>query len=128
MELPDLLYHMEHTWARVQGGTATVGITEHAQEALGDIVYIDMPETGDLAEAGQELCEMGSTKATSAVISPLSGTVAEVNKALEDEPELLNTNPHGLGWIAVIELGDTREADELLDEQAYEDILEKGNH
>ena len=101
----DLKYHKEHTWVRVSGKKATIGITDYAQDALGDIVYIDLPETDTTIEANSELAEIESTKATSSVISPVSGAVIEVNDDLSESPEVINEEPYGKGWIAVIEIG-----------------------
>ena len=121
----DLKYHKEHTWVRVDGKKATVGITFYAQETLGDIVYIDEPELDSTAEAGVELTQIESTKATSAVISPVSGKVIEFNEDLGDEPEVINEEPYGKGWIAVIELEDESELDKLLDAGSYEKYVEE---
>ena len=121
----DLKYHKEHTWVRVDGNNATVGITFYAQETLGDIVYIDEPELDSTAEAGVELTQIESTKATSAVISPVSGKVIEFNEDLGDEPEVINEDPYGKGWIAVIEIEDESELDKLLDAGAYEEYVEE---
>ena len=91
----DLKYHKEHTWVRVSGKKATIGITDYAQDALGDIVYIDLPETDTTIEANSELAGIESTKATSSVISPVSGTVIEVNDDLSESPEIINEEPYG---------------------------------
>ena len=119
MNPDDLKYHKEHTWARIAGNKATIGITDHAQKALGDIVYIDLPELDALAEADSEISEIESTKATSSVMSPVSGTVIEVNEDLSDAPEIINEEPYGRGWIAVIELTNPAEADDLMDSDDY---------
>ncbi|HBG93217.1 MAG: glycine cleavage system protein H [Nitrospirae bacterium GWF2_44_13] len=115
----DLKYHKEHTWVRVSGKKATVGITDYAQDALGDIVYIDLPETDTTIEANSELAEIESTKATSSVISPVSGTVIEVNDDLSESPEIINEEPYGKGWIAVIEIDDASEVDDLMEAADY---------
>ena len=109
----------EHTWVRVSGKKATVGITDYAQDALGDIVYIDLPETDTTIEANSELAEIESTKATSSVISPVSGTVIEVNDDLSESPEIINEEPYGKGWIAVIEIDDASEVDDLMEAADY---------
>jgi len=101
------------------------GITDHAQEALGDIVYIDLPDADTSIEANSELAEIESTKATSSVISPVSGTVMEVNEELSESPEIINEEPYGKGWIAVIEINDESEADDLMDASEYESYLEE---
>ena len=122
MNTRELKYHKEHTWAKIEGSKATVGITDYAQDTLGDIVYIELPEVGASVSAGESMAEIESTKATSPVISPVSGTVREVNTALEDEPEAINPDPYGKGWIAVVELsGET----DLLDSASYEAFLKE---
>ncbi|MCK4910983.1 MAG: glycine cleavage system protein GcvH [Thermodesulfovibrionales bacterium] len=115
-------YHKEHTWARIEGSMATVGITDFAQEALGDIVYIELPELGASVTAGESMSDIESAKATSPVISPVTGTVKEVNSALEDEPEMINPDPYGKGWIVVVEI--TGQGD-LLDAAAYDAFLKE---
>ena len=121
----DLKYHKEHTWVRVSGKKATVGITDYAQDALGDIVYIDLPETDTTIEANSELAEIESTKATSSVISPVSGTVIEVNDDLSESPEIINEEPYGKGWVAVIEMDDNSEVDDLMEAADYAKHVEE---
>jgi glycine cleavage system H protein len=121
----DLRYHKEHTWVKPSGKRATIGITDYAQDALGDIVYIDLPEVEFTAEAGSELAEIESTKATSSVVSPITGTVIEVNEKLADSPEIINEDPYGKGWIAVIEMDDDSELDDLMDSGDYEKYTEE---
>ena len=104
MNPDELKFHREHTWVKVTGRKATIGITDYAQEALGDIVYIDLPEVDTDVDANSEIGEIESTKATSSLISPLSGKVYEVNEDLSESPEILNEDPYGKGWIAVIEI------------------------
>lgn len=125
MNPEDLKYHKEHTWVRVSGKKATIGITDYAQDALGDIVYIDLPEVDTTVEANTEMAEIESTKATSAVIAPVSGTVIEVNEKLEDSPEIINEDPYGKGWIAILEMDNPSELDELMDVDDYERYLEE---
>jgi glycine cleavage system H protein len=125
MNPENIKYHKEHTWVKVSGKRATVGITDHAQEALGDIVYIDLPEAETAFEANSELAEIESTKATSSVISPVSGTVIEVNEELVESPEIINEEPYGKGWVAVLEIDDESELDELMDSTEYERYLEE---
>ncbi|MFN3396371.1 MAG: glycine cleavage system protein GcvH [Thermodesulfovibrionales bacterium] len=125
MNPENLKYHKEHTWVRVSGKRATVGITDHAQEALGDIVYIDLPEVDSTVEANSEFAEIESTKATSSIIAPVSGTVIEVNEDLAESPEIINEEPYGKGWIAVIEMDNESELDELMDASEYENYLEE---
>ncbi len=125
MNPENLKYHREHTWVKVSGKRATIGITDHAQEALGDIVYIDLPEADTAVEANSELAEIESTKATSSVISPVSGTVLEVNEELAESPEIINEEPYGKGWVAVLEIEDETETEELMDASEYERYLEE---
>lgn len=125
MNPENLKYHKEHTWAKVSGKRATIGITNHAQEALGDIVYIDLPDVDSAVEANGELAEIESTKATSSVIAPVSGTVVEVNEELVESPEIINDEPYGKGWIAVLEMDDESEVGELMDVSEYERYLEE---
>jgi len=124
MNPENLKYHREHTWVKVSGKRATIGITDHAQEALGDIVYIDLPDADTPVEVNSELAEIESTKATSSVISPISGTVIEVNEDLAESPEIINEEPYGKGWVAVLEIEDESEMDELMDASEYERYLE----
>lgn len=121
----DLKYHKEHTWVKVSGKKATVGITDYAQEALGDIVYIDLPEIDASVGANTEMSEIESTKATSAVIAPVSGTIIEVNENLADAPEIINEDPYGKGWIAIIEMDNEAEPDDLMDSEEYERYIEE---
>jgi glycine cleavage system H protein len=122
---PDnLKYHKEHTWVKVSGKRATVGITFYAQESLGDIVYVDAPEMDSSVEAGTELTQIESTKATSSVISPVSGTVVEFNEELGDSPEIINEDAYEKGWVAIIEVEDDSELDGLLDADEYEKYIE----
>ncbi|MBF0506421.1 MAG: glycine cleavage system protein GcvH [Nitrospirae bacterium] len=125
MNPDDLKYHKEHAWVKASGKRATIGITDYAQDSLGDIVYIDLPEVETIAEAGNELAEIESTKATSSIISPVSGTVIEVNEKLADSPEIINEDPYGKGWVAIIEMDDTYELDELMDIDDYEKFVEE---
>lgn len=120
-----LKYHKEHTWVKISGKKATIGITDYAQESLGDIVYIDLPELESAVEADTELTEIESTKTTSAVISPISGTVTEVNEELSDAPEIINEDPYGKGWIAILEIEDSSELEKLMNAAEYEKYLEE---
>jgi glycine cleavage system H protein len=121
----DFKYHKEHTWVKASGKKATVGITDYAQEALGDIVYIDLPEIDASVEANTEMSEIESTKATSAVIAPVSGTIIEINEKLEDAPEIINEDPYVKGWIAIIEMDNELELDDLMDVDEYEKYIEE---
>jgi len=125
MNPEDIKYHKEHTWAKVKGKKATIGITDYAQESLGDIVYIDLPDPDIEVDANTEITEIESTKATSAVISPLSGTIIEINDKLADSPEIINEDPYGKGWIAIIEMDNPSEVDELMDADEYEGYIDE---
>jgi glycine cleavage system H protein len=121
----DLKYHREHDWARVDGDIATVGITWYAQDALGELVHFEAPEQGASVAADESYGEVESVKAVSDLISPLTGEVVEVNQAVVDEPEKVNDDPYGDGWLIRIRLSDTAEADGLLDVNAYKALLEE---
>jgi glycine cleavage system H protein len=124
MEYPeDLRYTAEHEWVRVEDGRARIGITDYAQDALGDIVYVDLPQVGAAVDAGQAFCEVESTKSVSDVYAPVAGTVVEVNESLADAPQRINDAPYGDGWICVIEMTDQGAADGLLDAAAYQALL-----
>jgi glycine cleavage system H protein len=120
----DLKYHEEHDWAKVEGDTATFGITWFAQDQLGEVVFVDLPEVGSAVDANSSYAEVESVKAVSDVYAPLSGEVTEVNEALNDSPEEINNDPYGDGWIAKVKLGDPSEADALLDVEAYKKLLQ----
>ena len=111
----------EHEWIKVDGDTATVGITDHAQEALGDIVFTEVPEAGKQLAKGQEAAVVDSVKAASDVYSPVSGEVMEGNQSVADDPSLVNSDPEGDGWFFKIRLADAGELDGLMDEGAYRD-------
>lgn len=124
MEIPeDLRYHTEHEWVRLDGRRATVGISDFAQDALGDVVFVDLPKVKTVLTVNQEIGEVESTKSTSSLYSPVSGTVLEVNHALQDHPEYLNQDPYGKGWIAVIELADPADVEALMTSSQYEVFL-----
>jgi glycine cleavage system H protein len=125
MNPEDLKYHKEHTWVRASGKKATIGITDYAQDALGDIVYIDLPDVDTTVEDNSEIGEIESTKATSSIISPVSGRVIEVNEDLSESPEIINEEPYGKGWIAVLEIEDKSEIDDLMDASEYEKYVEE---
>lgn len=125
MNPEDLKYHKEHTWVKVSGKKATIGITDYAQDALGDIVYIDLPEPDATIDVNSELAEIESTKSTSSVISPVSGTVIEINEDLSESPEIINEEPYGKGWIAILEMDDDSELDDLMDAADYEKYIEE---
>ena len=119
----DLLYHAEHDWARIDGETATLGITWYAQDSLGEVVFWDPPEVGKQIEAGESYAEVESVKAVSDVIAPMSGEIVEVNEDLGDAPESINGDPYGAGWMVKVRLSDVSEKDDLLDAAAYEATL-----
>jgi glycine cleavage system H protein len=125
MEMPDdLRYTKEHEWVRDEGGgRVRVGITDYAQDALGDVVYVDVPDLGASLRAEQPMSEVESTKSVADVYAPVSGTVVERNVLLEGRPELVNEQPYGDGWIAVIEVGDASELDRLMDVAAYREFV-----
>ncbi len=123
MNPDDIKYHREHAWVRVEGKRATIGITDYAQQQLGDIVYVDLPEVETEVDADSELLEIESTKATSPVICPVSGSVVEVNEDLADSPEIINEDPYGNGWLAVLEMGDPSEVNDLMSRNEYEKFL-----
>lgn len=125
MNPDDIKYHREHAWVRVEGKNATIGITDFAQQQLGDIVYVDVPESETDVDADSELCEIESTKATSPVISPISGSIHEVNDDLADSPEIINEDPYGNGWIAVITMSDPSEVNDLMNRDEYEKFLKE---
>jgi len=124
MEFPaDVRYTKEHEWSRDAGGRFRVGITDYAQDALGDVVYVDLPEPGTRVQANEPMGEVESTKSVSDVYSPVTGTVVEVNGLIDDRPELVNQAPYGDGWLVVIEPADPAEVEGLLDAAAYEAFL-----
>jgi glycine cleavage system H protein len=115
----DLLYHAEHDWARIDGDTATLGITWFAQDALGEVVFFDPPEVGSTITKDESYAEVESVKAVSDVIAPLSGEIVEVNTDLGDAPETINSDPYGAGWLVKIKVSDPSEQESLLDQSAY---------
>lgn len=129
-EIPgDLKFLKSHEWARVEGnGRVTVGISDHAQGLLGDLVYVELPSVGDEVEAGNGVAVVESVKAASDVYSPLSGTVVEVNSALGDKPETINEDAYGDGWLFVLEISDADQLNELLSPDDYAELLEDEDH
>jgi glycine cleavage system H protein len=119
----DLKYYKEHDWVRIEGDEAVFGITWFAQDALGEIVYVDLPDQGDSVAAGETYGELESVKAVSDVFAPLSGEIAEVNAVLEDEPQLVNEDCYGEGWLLRVRLSDESELDGLMDAEAYQKFL-----
>ena len=123
----DLKYHAEHDWARIDGDQATFGITWYAQDALGEVVFFDPPEVGASVSKDDAYAEVESVKAVSDVFAPLSGEIVEVNEGLADSPEKVNQDPYGEGWMVKIRLTDPSEVDELMDVQAYKELLQSGS-
>jgi glycine cleavage system H protein len=124
MNVPDdLRYSSDHEWVRAEGTTLRVGITDYAQDALGDVVYVEIPEVGAVVAAGDKVSEVESTKSVSDIYAPVAGTVVEVNDELSSAPERLNEDPYGEGWICVIEPSGPADADGLLDAAAYRDLI-----
>jgi glycine cleavage system H protein len=119
----DLLYHPEHDWVRIDGDTATFGITWFAQDALGEVVFFDPPEVGSTVTKDESYAEVESVKAVSDVIAPLSGEIVEVNTALGDNSEAINDDPYGEGWMVRVRLSDPSEKDALMDAKTYEASL-----
>ena len=119
----DLLYHEEHDWARIEGDNATFGITWYAQDALGEVVFFDAPETGVTVTKGQSYAEIESVKAVSDVVAPLSGEIVEVNGAISDTPETVNEDPYGQGWLVKVRLSDPSETESLMSAADYEASL-----
>jgi glycine cleavage system H protein len=125
MNIPaELRYSSDHEWVRVDGATATIGITEYAQDALGDVVFVEMPDAGLAVAAGESFSEVESTKSVSDIYAPITGSISEVNADLESQPELLNSDPYGAGWICRIEISDPSELDGLMDAEAYRALTE----
>jgi glycine cleavage system H protein len=116
----DLKYATSHEWARLDGDIITVGITDHAQEALGDLVFVELPEVGDSINAGDEAGVVESVKAASDIYAPVSGEVVEINPALEDTPELINSDPYGEGWMYKIKVSDLAELDDMMSADEYD--------
>jgi glycine cleavage system H protein len=121
----NLRYTKEHEWARRDGGGVVVGVTAHAQEALGDVVYVELPKVGETVTAGSPFGVVESTKAVSELFAPISGKVTKINSALADEPATINTDPYGAGWIIELEPSDPAQLDGLLDAEGYNDLLAK---
>lgn len=119
----DLLYHSEHDWARLDGKTATFGITWYAQEALGEVVFFDLPQVGARVAKDEPYAEIESVKAVSDVFAPLSGEIIEVNEALAAKPETINEDPYGVGWLVKVRLSEPSETESLMDAAEYEATL-----
>jgi glycine cleavage system H protein len=119
----DLRYTETHEWLKVKGDAAVVGITDHAQAELTDIVFVELPEVGKEIKKGEELCVVESVKSVSEIYSPISGNVVDVNKKLDDSPEIINESPYNDGWLVELEIKDKSELDSLLDAASYKKIL-----
>lgn len=127
MEFPDnLRYTKEHEWARIESNRVVVGITDFAQEELGDVVYVELPEVGKVVEAAATFGVVESVKAVSDLYAPVSGTVVETNTHLEERPELVNQSPYGDGWMIILEISNTAEFSQLLSAAAYQAYIHEG--
>lgn len=123
--VPDeLLYTEQHEWVKLEGDTATIGISEHAQQQLGDITFVELPEVGDKLTAGGEACALESTKAAASIYAPADGEVTEVNEALEDDPAAVNSDPYGSGWIYKMKCSDASQLEKLMKADDYKKMLE----
>ena len=128
MNFPEeLRYTKEHEWARQEDGVIRVGISDFAQDALGDVVYVDVPEVGTQVKAGEPFGEVESTKSVSDVYAPVSGTVTERNDALADQPELVNNDPYGQGWMIAVQVSDGGAFEALMDASSYRSFTEEGS-
>jgi glycine cleavage system H protein len=123
----DLKYHAEHDWARIEGDTATFGITWYAQDALGEVVFFDPPEVGTSVSKDEAYAEVESVKAVSDVFAPLSGEIVEVNDGLAESPENVNSDPYGEGWMVKVRLSDQAELNQLMDVNQYKELLQTGS-
>ncbi|MFN8022389.1 MAG: glycine cleavage system protein GcvH [Acidimicrobiales bacterium] len=124
-DVPDQLkYSTDHEWISVSGTTVRIGITDYAQDALGDVVYVQVPTVGSAVSAGDTMSEVESTKSVSDIYAPVSGTIVAVNGALADAPETINSDPYGAGWICEIEVSDPSQLDQLLDASGYRSLVE----
>ena len=123
----DLRYHPEHDWARIEGEQATFGITWYAQDALGEVVFFDPPDVGTEVKKDSAYAEVESVKAVSDVYSPLSGEITEVNVAVKEMPEMINSDPYVNGWLVKVKLSDPSEVDSLMDAAAYKKMLEESD-
>ena len=124
----DLSYTKDHEWVRAKGEQATIGITDHAQQQLGDVVYVELPKVGDKFEASEPFGSVESVKAVSEVYMPLGGSVIEVNESLNDSPEQVNEDPYGDGWMIRIKVSDPTELDDLMNAEEYEEYCETESH
>lgn len=119
----DFLYSREHIWLRLDGDTATLGITDYAQESLGEILSVEFPEIDTYVERDETFCSIESTKAVIDLVSPVSGTIVSVNEDINDDIGIINSDPHDIGWLVVIEMDDMEQLDDLLDATGYHDFI-----
>jgi glycine cleavage system H protein len=125
MNIPsELSYSTDHEWVRIAGTRATIGITDYAQDALGDVVYVQVPTVGRVVDIGETFSEVESTKSVSDIFAPVTGTIVEVNELLAEGPDALNTDPYGEGWICVIEMSDPDQLGGLLSAEAYSTLVD----
>jgi len=122
----DLRYTKDHEWVRLEDGKARVGITDHAQKSLGDIVYVELPAVGKTVKKGERAATVESVKAVGEVFAPLSGKVVEVNETVTQSPDLINKDPYGQGWLFALEIADNKEIETLLPPEAYEELVKGG--
>ncbi len=123
----DLYYSREHVWVRITGNRGTIGITDHAQQEMGEILFVELPEEGTQVEQNDSIGTLESSKTVAEIYAPVSGEVVSVNKDLEEEPALVNDDPYGNGWLLTIDIDDPKELDDLLKVSDYEEFLEKGD-
>lgn len=129
MNVPkDYRYTKDHEWVKQEGDLCRIGITDHAQDMLGDITFVELPEPESAVNQGDEVCSVESAKAASGVFAPVGGTIAEVNSELEDAPETLNSDPHGAGWIFTLRPADAAQMEGLMDADTYTTFLENEEH
>ena len=125
MNIPEnLRYTVDHEWVFIDDGKAKVGITDYAQDALGDVVFVDIPELGKKVTVGETVTEVESTKSVSDIYAPLEGEIVEINQELDDSPELLNGDPYGEGWIFILQLSETASTESLLSPNEYRELVE----
>lgn len=122
----DLRYTTEHEWVRVEDDIAVLGVTDFAQKELGEVVFVELPEVGHVFDAGDEIGTIESVKAVAEVFSPLAGEIVEINETLKDDPELINEDPHGDGWLVKIKYSASSDFDDLMDAEEYEEFTQQG--
>ncbi len=124
----ELRYTTEHEWVRVEEDLAVLGVTDFAQKELGEVVFVELPEVGHVFDSGDEIGTIESVKAVAEVFTPLAGEIVEINEALKDDPELINEDPHGDGWLVKIKYSASSDLDDLMDAEAYEEFAQQGKH